>query len=153
MTTGPHHPDLSSLFCERVSDYLLYFVPVEVALEIAATRDALAQATRWGDVKRTLSRTRLAELVEWMVGGEEPPDDDEAFEAPESWPALSYHQIPGWLPDDIANQFGRPYSNMVDSGINFEVDDEEALVEALEAAGVTVRFDGPDLEELFTEPS
>jgi hypothetical protein len=116
---------------------------------VVATREALETAETWGEVREVISAARYAELVdEHIAPAEQPPDDDEPFEAPERWPFLRYNDMPGWLPS-AALDLGDGYSSMLDSGINFLAEDSERLGEALEAAGVTICTGGPSLEDLF----
>jgi hypothetical protein len=140
-------PPVAELFCDNV-DHLLLFAPVDLALEVASVREALEQATTWGDVKRALSSERLNELVESEVGGPGAPTDDEPFEAPERWPLLRYSDMPDWLPRTVG-KLGQNYSGRLDSGTNYLYEYKEEIVAAIEKAGVTVRSDGPDLEDLF----
>jgi hypothetical protein len=148
VTEPSKKPDVSRLLCGR-TEYLLAFAPVDLALEVAATREALDRAETWGDVKRTISAQRLAELVDEEIGGTEPPDDNKPFEMSEPWPVLRSNDIPSWLPGDVVDRFGKSFDSMLDSGVNFEWEDEEEIIEALGQAGITVQSGGPDLEELF----
>jgi len=140
-------PPVPALFCDSV-DHLLLFAPVDLALEVASVRAALQQARTWGEVKQVLSEDRLRELVENEIGGGEAPDDDEAFEAPDDWPQLRYGDMPGWLPSTV-DKLGETYDSMLDSGTNYLVEHEDEIIAAIQKAGVTVRHDGPPLEDLF----
>ena len=62
---------------------------------------------------------------------------------------LYYHQIAGWLPDNVVARFGQPFDTMTASGVTFDPDDLPAIVAALEELGVHCR-EHSNLPECFS---
>jgi hypothetical protein len=146
----PDNP--TQLFCDD-SDYLLFFAPVEVVIELQATRGALGSAKTWGDVRRSISSKRFDELAGDMLPIDTEPNDEDAFEPPDNWPLMRMSQMLDWLPGAVVKRYGEEFNSMAGSGINFKQDQKDAIVKALEADGIVVRFDGPALYPLFSDDS
>jgi hypothetical protein len=150
MTPTPDKP--TQIFCDD-SEYLLFFAPVEVVVEIQATRTALGSAETWGDVRRSISSGRFDELVRYIFPQSTEPKDEDGFEPPDDWPLMRMSQMPGWLPDAVVKRYGEEFNSMAGSGINFNRDLKDAISKALSDDGIVVRFDGPELYPLFFDDS
>jgi hypothetical protein len=145
---SPPQPDLTTLYFEDCG--ILLFAPANLADEVQATRDALAEAQTWGAAITSLSRYRLDELREHGLGEEAPlPGEDAPLEAPDDWPVLRSSEMPSWLPPSIVERFGQRYSGLFDSGTNFDVEDWGDIEEALEELGIAVSEAPMSLEEIF----
>lgn len=141
-------PDLTRLYFEDAG--LLLFAPANLAAEVQATRDVLADAQTWGDAIRALPRYRLEELRAEVLDAEAPlPSADEPLEGLDGWPTLSYSDMPSWLPASVVERFGHEFVGRVDSGTNFDIEDWGAIEEALEEFGVSVSEAPMSLEEIF----
>ncbi len=141
-------PDLKAFYFDDCG--ILLFAPANLADEVQATRDVLAEAETWGDVIKALPRHRLDELRACMLPkAESLPDEDEPLDVPDDWPSLRYAEMASWLPESVAERFGTRYDGRLDSGTSFDVEDWAELEEALEELGVSVQDAPMSLEELF----
>ena len=127
----------------------LLYVPVEIADEVMMSRRAVASSATFGEARMALSATRYAELCDLTRPQDAMVAAGDPLEAPDDWPALRYREMPDWLPPAVVDAFGRGYSSMLDSGTNFDGDDEEVIDLLLAHAGVRIQLEGPHLEELF----
>jgi hypothetical protein len=127
----------------------LLFVPVELADEVVASRRAIKSSATWGELRAALSSKRFAKLRDLVLAAGAEVVDDQPLEAPDDWPSLRYSEMPGWLPNEVVDTYGHQYDSMLGSGTNFDPDDDEAIEEMVEAAGVLVHPGGPNLEALF----
>ncbi len=138
----------------------LTFLEKEYALDIGGFREALGEASTWGELKARVSEERYKEAVDaWAAnqldcltdeGGAEdnepgvtPPDPDDAFDAEElpgyaegDWPEFAPTMMDKWLDEEIIEEYGgyvRPLMNADYPVIDF--DNEERVVSLLEARG------------------
>jgi hypothetical protein len=132
----------------------LLFAPRDVAREVRDVRAALAAASTWGDVRRTLRPERYAEMREWLLARVEPdPPDAEPFDHRElpgrgNWPRLFFSEIEGWLPRDVLDEHAVRYDGLMDSGMNLPAEALEPILASLEARGYQCAEDDA-LEDLI----
>jgi len=82
------------------------------------------------------------------------PDDFETYTSGSSrWRRLPGEIAPDWMPPEIIQKYGEVVSTDMGAGqrIEFEVDNELAVVAALEALGYEVRRDEQAVSALYTE--
>lgn len=123
----------------------LNFMPRAVAEFCVAAQEQLATAKTWGDARRTLARDTFDLVRRDCYDDIMEPDDDEPLPdhvaTSDGWPRLTQIELRQWLPADIWERFGEPWSGLWGSGINLSAESWMEIEEALDELGIAHEYD------------